>query len=233
MKSCRPLSLSLWRLERATRGLGRVALRIAWSRHLSNVAQTDGHGGKEPGWVAGGWLAREAEFTALYRGHSRRILGFFAARVSDPQAALDLTAETFARAFAGRHRFRGGTEGEAAAWLFGIASQLLTEFLRKGYAERRLVRRLGVVVPVVDEELERVIELDAARRWRPTVAQELDRLSAEQRDAVRLRVIDELGYAAIASRLGISEPAARMRVSRGLSALAHGLKDGDLIGEER
>jgi len=162
----------------------------------------------------------------LYRGHSRRIVAFFAARISDPQAALDLTAETFARAFAGRRRFRGQTETEAAAWLFGIASHLLAEFLRKGYAERRLVRRLGVVVPVVDEELERVVELDAMRRWRPTVAQQLNRLSAEQREAVRMRVIDELGYPAIAARLGISEPAARMRVSRGLSALARGLGDG-------
>jgi RNA polymerase sigma-70 factor (ECF subfamily) len=37
---------------------------------------------------------------------------------------------------------------------------------------------------------------------------------------VRLRVVDELGYAAIASRLGISEQTARARVSRGLRALA-------------
>ena len=40
---------------------------------------------------------------------------------------------------------------------------------------------------------------------------------------MRLRVVDELGYPAIATRLGISEQAARARVSRGLRALAGAL----------
>jgi DNA-directed RNA polymerase specialized sigma24 family protein len=45
-------------------------------------------------------------------------------------------------------------------------------------------------------------------------------LAPGTRDAVRLRVIDELPYYDLAQRLGISETAARVRVSRGLSALA-------------
>ena len=49
-------------------------------------------------------------------------------------------------------------------------------------------------------------------------------LSPGTRDAVRLRVVDELPYRDLAQRLGISETAARVRVSRGLSALA-GLLD--------
>ena len=48
----------------------------------------------------------------------------------------------------------------------------------------------------------------------------LAELGPEQREAVRLRVVDELGYPAVAARLGVSEQTARARVSRGLRALA-------------
>jgi RNA polymerase sigma-70 factor (ECF subfamily) len=57
-------------------------------------------------------------------------------------------------------------------------------------------------------------------------------LGAEQREAVRLRAVDELGYPAIARRLGISEQAARARVSRGLRALAAALDRHEPGGAE-
>jgi DNA-directed RNA polymerase specialized sigma24 family protein len=116
--------------------------------------------------------------------------------------------------------------------LSAIASNLLAGFLRKGYAERRLVRRLRIDVPVAADDLDRLVELDAVRRLRPLIEHELGRLSPEQRDAVRLRVIDELAFSTIASRLGISEPAARMRVSRGLNALADALPRTAITDQE-
>lgn len=48
-------------------------------------------------------------------------------------------------------------------------------------------------------------------------------LSEPVRRAVQLRVVDELDYEVVAQRLSISQPAARARVSRGLSALAQTL----------
>jgi RNA polymerase sigma-70 factor (ECF subfamily) len=47
----------------------------------------------------------------------------------------------------------------------------------------------------------------------------LDALPQDQREAVRLRVLDERTYAEISQRLGVSEQTARARVSRGLRAL--------------
>ena len=108
-----------------------------------------------------------------------------------------------------------------AAWVFGIARNVLNEALRRGAAERRALRRAGVQSPVLDgEELVRIEELAALGELRAAVAGALADLAAEQRDAVRLRVVEELDYAAVAGRLGISEQAARARVSRGLRALA-------------
>lgn len=48
---------------------------------------------------------------------------------------MDLTAETFAEAFRDRHRFRGQSEGEAAAWLFSIARHQSSRYVCRGKAE--------------------------------------------------------------------------------------------------
>ena len=48
----------------------------------------------------------------------------------------------------------------------------------------------------------------------------LSQLAGEQQEALRLRVVEGLPYPEVARRLGVAEPAARARVSRGLRALA-------------
>jgi RNA polymerase sigma factor (sigma-70 family) len=108
--------------------------------------------------------------------------------------------------------------------VFGIARNVLHEALRRGSAERRAIRRLGIEPPHLDaDEQARIEDLAALGELRSAVRGALAELGPEQREAVRLRVVDELGYAAVAGRLGISEQAARARVSRGLRALATAL----------
>lgn len=163
----------------------------------------------------------KGHFPSFYRRHAEGVLGFFARRTYDAQTALDLTAETFAQAYSSRRRFRGATDEEAAGWLYAIARHQLGRYLRKGVAERRALSRLGVDVPsMTEEEHARVEELAGLADLRALVAEELERLSVDQRDALRLRVVEELPYPSIADRLGITEDTARMRVSRGLRALA-------------
>jgi hypothetical protein len=48
-----------------------------------------------------------SRLTELFDQHAREILGFLVRRTSDPEAAVDLLAETFAAAFEGRGEFRG------------------------------------------------------------------------------------------------------------------------------
>src|SRR4051794_33627892 len=67
----------------------------------------------------------------------------FARRTHDPELAADRRAETFAAALAGRHRYRPAARA-APAWLYGIASNKLADAQRRGYAERRAQRRLGM-----------------------------------------------------------------------------------------
>jgi RNA polymerase sigma-70 factor (ECF subfamily) len=156
----------------------------------------------------------------LYRRHAGEVLAFLARRVFVAEVAVDLMAETFAQAYRDRRQFRGEAEEEAVAWLFGIARHCLSGYLRRGSAERRALRRLGVERRELhDFELERIEELAGLREIAGRLRSELDGLEVEQREAVQLRVVEERSYAEVALALGVSEQAARARVSRALRAL--------------
>jgi DNA-directed RNA polymerase specialized sigma24 family protein len=66
-------------------------------------------------------------FRCLYDRYAGRLHAFFARRTGSRDAALDLTAETFAQAWIARRRFRDQAGGSAAPWLFGIARHLLLQ----------------------------------------------------------------------------------------------------------
>jgi RNA polymerase sigma factor (sigma-70 family) len=84
--------------------------------------------------------------------------------------------------------------------------------------------RLGIQVPVVHEDDLRLIEQRAELAdLRGALGEELVRLSSEQRRALELRVVQERSYEEVAREMGISEPAARARVSRGLRTLGRAL----------
>lgn len=161
------------------------------------------------------------DISNLYRSHARDLLVFFTRRVYDPEIALDLVAETFAAAFAGRRSFRDEDPTQAIRWIYGIANHQLAHYFRRGAVERRALAKLGVEVPVMTEhEYERIIELTGLDQLRGRVAAALDELPLDQRRAIELRIIEERPYREVSDEMGISEQVARARVSRGLRALA-------------
>lgn len=170
---------------------------------------------------------------SLYAAYSQRLVGFFMRQVMDGQAAVDLMAETFAQVLLARQKFRGSSEAEIEAWVFAIARNQLAHYQRKGYAERRALKRLDMQAPVLsDDDYERIEALAEIASHRQAIGRALDSLSGDQREAVRLRVVDELAYPVIAERLGVSEPTVRARVSRGLRALAQSLESNPITPKE-
>jgi RNA polymerase sigma-70 factor (ECF subfamily) len=156
-------------------------------------------------------------FRELYERYAERIHGFYVRRTRDDDAAHDLTAETFAQAWLVRGRFRDEAGGSAGPWLFGIARNVLLMSVRRGRLERGAIERLGVLAlsePAAAVPDEAWIDgLDAA----------LAELPEGQHEAIRLRVFDDLAYDEVATALGTSQQAARVRVHRGLAALRHRL----------
>jgi RNA polymerase sigma-70 factor, ECF subfamily len=166
-----------------------------------------------------------AAFVEVYEASSWPLLAYFVRRTFDVEAARDLTAESFARAFEQRSRFRGTTDAEAEGWVFGIAHNLLRRCARKGRIERKALDRLGVQMPAVGEDdYERIVDLAGLAELRGRVEAAFAHLAADQSAAVRLRVIDELSYREVAETLGVSEQTVRARVSRALRQLADALE---------
>ena len=160
-------------------------------------------------------------FSRVYEAKAQELLTFFVRRTFDVEVARDLAAETFAQAFEHRRRFRGRSDAEAAAWLYSIARRQLGRYIRNGVIHRKAVERLGIDVPAVsDDDHQRIFELAGLGDLRDTVANAFSTLPPDQRDALRLRVVDERPYWDVAATLGVSEETARARVSRGLRRIA-------------
>src|SRR5215212_3820228 len=153
-------------------------------------------------------------FAALYRRHSRLLLGYCVRRLEDPELAADTVAEVFAVAL--RAALRGERPESVARWLYGIARNKAADAQRRGRAEDRARRRLGIGrIELSDEGAERVLALSDVEILRV----ELDRLPADERDAVEARMLDDRPYVEIAAAAGVTPAAARQRVSRGLARL--------------
>jgi RNA polymerase sigma factor (sigma-70 family) len=149
-------------------------------------------------------------FEVFYLRHVDTVLGYFARRTGDAELAADLASETFAAALAGRRRYRP-RKGAAGAWLFGIASRKLADAQRKGYADRRMCRKLGMErLDLTDADIAHIEALGESGAL-------LAGLPADQEYAVRAHVIEEREYGEIAGELNTSEAVVRKRVSRGLA----------------
>jgi RNA polymerase sigma-70 factor (ECF subfamily) len=177
-------------------------------------------------------MADPEGFVPFYRQEAEAVLVFLTRRTLDGEVALDLTAETFAQAWRGWGRVREDSPEEMRAWLFTIARRQLGHYLRRGHAQQAAVTRLGIRTPAVHEDdLAAIEEAAGVLQARRGLAAELGRLSGEQRQALQLRVVEEMPYEEVARRLGVSEPAARARVSRGLQALQRALSTAAVHGE--
>jgi RNA polymerase sigma factor (sigma-70 family) len=164
-------------------------------------------------------------FSELYRREGESVLIFLTRRTWDGETALELTAETFALALRSWRKLGALGREQQRAWLFTVARRQLSRYLRRATVERRAVQRLGMQIPQVEHDdlllIERRAGLPELRR---VVELELSRLSSAQREALRLRVVEERSYEELAACLDISEQTARARVSRGLRALGRALE---------
>ena len=147
------------------------------------------------------------------------LLSWFRREARTRDDAADLWSETWARVVASRTRIRGSTRVEHAAFVYATARNLLADWRRRGVIEQRALAQLGIEPLRMDDDLP---GLDA-----PVALGHLERLPADQREAVRLRVLEELDYDEIATRTGSTEPAVRQRVSRGLKWLRGRLDEED------
>ncbi len=141
----------------------------------------------------------------------------------------DLVQLTFLKAHLARDRFelRGGPpDGAVLAWYFAIGRNLALDFLRsQGRNSKRQapgrsneqIKRVADSAPSIED---RAVRQDLDAEIIEQVHGALALLPASQREVVEMHKLRGYSMAEVASRLQISEGAARVRAHRGYRALA-------------
>jgi RNA polymerase sigma-70 factor (ECF subfamily) len=153
------------------------------------------------------------EFEALYRRHASAVFRFAWGLCGDRSRAEDIVSETFVRVLTRAPKIRTRT---ALAYLLAVARNAYLNRLRK---ERREVE-LSEEIPAPGRDPDR--RLDDEARLEAVVAA-LRHLTEAERTALLLRVDHELPYEDIASTLGTSVAAAKVRVHRARLKLAQAM----------
>ena len=144
------------------------------------------------------------DFETLWKTHSQAVHRFAFHLTDDASLAEDLTSETFVRLWTSRAPLRPTT---IRAYLFTITRNLYLAHLRRKHRHLPLSEE-----PVsTDPGQERALTHDERSR---SLTRALQRLGEEDRAALLLRGEQGVGYEELATILGISKTAARVRVHR-------------------
>ncbi len=177
----------------------------------------------------------ETAFRTLFKRHSSATLSFLYSSTSNREAAEDLLQETFARVC--RHREDWGTgnrvgDGDSfRAWLYAIARNIARDAGRrvtvrkKAAAEPEQLLLSGPnegIIPSAETPPDEIVARDQLARQ---LLKGLAQLPESQREAFVLVRLKELSYEEVASALGTTVAAAKMRVARATVALAEILGD--------
>jgi RNA polymerase sigma-70 factor (ECF subfamily) len=158
-----------------------------------------------------GTTERQARFEALYAANHAPILGYALRRTASPDDAADILAETFLAAWRRLGEVPAGDE--ARLWLYGVARRVLANHYRGERRRSALTGRLraelasSYVPPEFDGEPARI-------------ARALRRLPERQRELLALNAWEGLDYGEIATVLGCSRNAVRIRLHRARASLA-------------
>jgi len=157
-------------------------------------------------------FGNETAFEALFRRHQRAVYGWILRIVRDPGTAEDLTIETFFRIHRAHARFDPARGFEP--WARRIATHAALDWMRAQRPETAMADEFFAAVPsppASDPALTAEI--------RRAVVLALGRLPPKLRIAASLAVVEERPYKEVASALGITKAAVKLRVFRAMRRL--------------
>jgi RNA polymerase sigma-70 factor, ECF subfamily len=155
----------------------------------------------------------ETVLRAVYDRYGGLVYRLGHACLTTHHEAEELTQATFVAAWRGRRTF-DPSRGTLAGWLLGIGRRQVADRLRVLRRERDLAAAVRQVEPGYSEAPapERVVD-------RLVVADELRRLSPEQRRVVELAFFDDLTHVQIAGLTGLPLGTVKSHLRRGLDRL--------------
>lgn len=156
-------------------------------------------------------------FEQLVLSYEKPIYNLCLRMCGNADDAMDLTQETFLKAWRSLGSFRA--DAAFSTWLYRLCSNLCIDHLRR--EQKRKVLPLHVEDGEGDERPLEVPDPAAgpedhlsAQEDRQQVADALQSLEPEYREALTLRVVHELSYADIAAVLQVREGTVKSRIAR-------------------
>lgn len=151
------------------------------------------------------------QFAAIFDRHAPYVHRYLARRLGQ-EAADDLVAETFLVAFGKRKRY-DQSRADARPWLYGIATNLVSQHRRDEARQLRLRNAIGPD-PDVASHAERVVAQVAAQAMGQLLGTALAELSAGDRDVLLLIAWEGLTYEQVGAALDIPVGTVRSRLNR-------------------
>lgn len=172
-------------------------------------------------------------FAALYRDHVGRVTSFAARRLSGPGEVADLVAATFLVALERSASF-DPARGDPAAWLLGIAANLLANQRRRAVREQLARGRLDARALLSADDVEALVARIDASAEAARLRSAMETLSEPYREVLLLAGEASLRPAIAAKAAGVSSAAFRVRLSRARRALRRAMESqhaGPSVGE--
>lgn len=160
-------------------------------------------------------LAREAHheaFDLLYAAYKGRIYTFLLRFLQDPDAADDVTQETFTKAYRALETF--SPDHKLLPWLYRVASNAAIDHTRRGKRFRWL--SMGKVEGTRDEPSLESGDREVSEREH--VQATLGALPPENAIALLLHAVEGYSYNEIAEIQGVTMTAVRSRIARARAA---------------
>jgi RNA polymerase sigma-70 factor (ECF subfamily) len=154
-----------------------------------------------------------------YRDYHGHVYRFLLRRTRDHHEAEELTQRVFVDAAIALQSAEARPRS-VLAWLFAIAERRFVDEVRRGVVKRRSLNLLGR--PEEAEDL--AYSREVARALRTLIAD----LPDDQREVVVMKVLEGRPFAEIAARLGTTEAACKMRLSRAIAVLKRQLDERGL-----
>jgi RNA polymerase sigma-70 factor, ECF subfamily len=155
----------------------------------------------------------EEAFAAIWRHFQPILLRYL--KVKDHALADDLAADTWLKVLGALPAFEGGEAG-FRAWLFTIARNRRTDWYRGAANKLVLVETTQLALLPDGNDVEVDAEEDLAT---DEILDLISQLSADQAEAVSLRIVAGLDVSSVATIMGRSAGSVRVLCHRGLRAL--------------
>ena len=174
--------------------------------------------------------ARDQEaFSELYTLYFDRIYRYVRLKTGSPTEAEDITSAVFFNAWRTIDRFAPQRESSFAAWLFRLAHNAVVDRFRRARdiisldaTDKRPT--LHAIQPGPEAQVERQIDIDE-------LYTALHVLTAEQREVVLLRFVENLSAREVGDIMGKQEGAVRGMQFRAIEALRRALARGSEAGQ--